>query len=101
MVSSIASVEAACVTYWIGPIMSISACVSRCVLGLVPPIPHSSSSLSSSGTSQELKIQNCSKRPKTYNSEDSLVVTHPTTNSPACGLSTVNSREGVAWVRNG
>ncbi|KAJ5960129.1 uncharacterized protein N7479_007279 [Penicillium vulpinum] len=25
---------------------------------------------------------------KTYNSEDSLVVTHPTTNSPACGLST-------------
>ena len=28
------------------------------------------------------------KEPKTYNSEDSLVVTHPTTNSPACGLST-------------
>ncbi|EKV12319.1 hypothetical protein PDIG_46440 [Penicillium digitatum PHI26] len=28
------------------------------------------------------------KRRKTYNSEDSLVVTHPTTNSPACGLST-------------
>ncbi|KAJ5475949.1 hypothetical protein N7475_001678 [Penicillium sp. IBT 31633x] len=27
-------------------------------------------------------------RTKTYNSEDSLVVTHPTTNSPACGLST-------------
>ncbi|KAJ5961119.1 uncharacterized protein N7479_008269 [Penicillium vulpinum] len=27
-------------------------------------------------------------RQKTYNSEDSLVVTHPTTNSPACGLST-------------
>ncbi|KAJ6117646.1 hypothetical protein N7512_007371 [Penicillium capsulatum] len=25
---------------------------------------------------------------KTYNSEDSLVVTHLTTNSPACGLST-------------
>ncbi|KAJ5475945.1 hypothetical protein N7475_001674 [Penicillium sp. IBT 31633x] len=31
---------------------------------------------------------NKTKRPKTYNSEDSLVVTHPTTNSPACGLST-------------
>ncbi|KUM56280.1 hypothetical protein ACN42_g10939 [Penicillium freii] len=29
-----------------------------------------------------------SKDKKTYNSEDSLVVTHPTTNSPACGLST-------------
>ncbi|KGO78443.1 hypothetical protein PITC_069060 [Penicillium italicum] len=29
-----------------------------------------------------------SKKTKTYNSEDSLVVTHPTTNSPACGLST-------------
>ena len=28
------------------------------------------------------------KNMKTYNSEDSLVVTHPTTNSPACGLST-------------
>ncbi|KAJ9482563.1 hypothetical protein VN97_g10859 [Penicillium thymicola] len=28
------------------------------------------------------------QKPKTYNSEDSLVVTHPTTNSPACGLST-------------
>ena len=25
---------------------------------------------------------------KTYNSWDSLVVTHPTTNQPACGLST-------------
>ncbi|KAJ5773059.1 hypothetical protein N7457_007955, partial [Penicillium paradoxum] len=28
------------------------------------------------------------EKTKTYNSEDSLVVTHPTTNSPACGLST-------------
>ncbi|KAJ5562125.1 hypothetical protein N7461_000886 [Penicillium sp. DV-2018c] len=28
------------------------------------------------------------RKTKTYNSEDSLVVTHPTTNSPACGLST-------------
>ncbi|KAJ5794600.1 hypothetical protein N7457_001199 [Penicillium paradoxum] len=28
------------------------------------------------------------RKKKTYNSEDSLVVTHPTTNSPACGLST-------------
>ncbi|KAJ5467538.1 hypothetical protein N7475_005290 [Penicillium sp. IBT 31633x] len=34
-------------------------------------------------------FRNTSKRKtKTYNSEDSLVVTHPTTNSPACGLST-------------
>ena len=29
-----------------------------------------------------------STKTKTYISEDSLVVTHPTTNSPACGLST-------------
>ena len=29
-----------------------------------------------------------SKKTKTYNSRDSLVVTHPTTNRPACGLST-------------
>ena len=28
------------------------------------------------------------KKRKTYNSRDSLVVTHPTTNRPACGLST-------------
>ena len=28
------------------------------------------------------------KKKKTYNSRDSLVVTHPTTNRPACGLST-------------
>jgi hypothetical protein len=28
------------------------------------------------------------KKKKTYNSRDSLVVTHPTTNLPACGLST-------------
>jgi hypothetical protein len=28
------------------------------------------------------------KSTKTYNSRDSLVVTHPTTNLPACGLST-------------
>ncbi|OJZ79599.1 hypothetical protein ASPFODRAFT_107418, partial [Aspergillus luchuensis CBS 106.47] len=28
------------------------------------------------------------KPKKTYNSRDSLVVTHPTTNRPACGLST-------------
>ena len=27
------------------------------------------------------------KKTKTYNSRDSLVVTHPTTNRPACGLS--------------
>ncbi|PYH88967.1 hypothetical protein BO71DRAFT_337702, partial [Aspergillus ellipticus CBS 707.79] len=51
---------------------------------------------------------------KTYNRRDSLVVTHPTTNLPACGLSTaertgspvlhtlwsyviVPSKEGVIW----
>ncbi|KAJ5958997.1 uncharacterized protein N7479_006147 [Penicillium vulpinum] len=34
------------------------------------------------------KSPKISKGTKTYNSEDSLVVTHPTTNSPACGLST-------------
>ncbi|RDH32391.1 hypothetical protein BDQ94DRAFT_160010 [Aspergillus welwitschiae] len=28
------------------------------------------------------------KKQKTYNRRDSLVVTHPTTNLPACGLST-------------
>ncbi|KAJ5494471.1 hypothetical protein N7463_010558 [Penicillium fimorum] len=33
-------------------------------------------------------IQKKEEKSKTYNSEDSLVVTHPTTNSPACGLST-------------
>ncbi|KAJ5275614.1 hypothetical protein N7505_004159, partial [Penicillium chrysogenum] len=33
---------------------------------------------------------------KTYNSEDSLVVTHPTTNSPACGLCAASSSVGVA-----
>ena len=36
-------------------------------------------------------IQNEEKKKeenKTYNSRDSLVVTHPTTNRPACGLST-------------
>jgi hypothetical protein len=27
---------------------------------------------------------------KTYNSRDSLVVIHPTTNRPACGLNVVN-----------
>ena len=32
--------------------------------------------------------QRAQKKPKTYNSRDSLVVTHPTTNRPACGLST-------------
>ncbi|KUM62076.1 hypothetical protein ACN42_g5060 [Penicillium freii] len=49
---------------------------------------------------------------KTYNSEDSLVVTHPTTNSPACGLSTAERTgspvfhtlwsyvSGYAWKRN-
>ncbi|KUM55758.1 hypothetical protein ACN42_g11480 [Penicillium freii] len=52
------------------------------------------------------------KNIKTYNSEDSLVVTHPTTNSPACGLSTAE-RTGspvfhtlwsyvvlYVWIRN-
>ncbi|KAJ5561363.1 hypothetical protein N7461_000124 [Penicillium sp. DV-2018c] len=53
--------------------------------------------LASSARSFELRSRNqdsinksLSKKlvSKTYNSEDSLVVTHPTTNSPACGLST-------------
>ena len=35
------------------------------------------------------------KKAKTY-SRDSLVVTHPTTNRPACGLSTVNNQVGVS-----
>ncbi|KOS47114.1 hypothetical protein ACN38_g1892 [Penicillium nordicum] len=38
---------------------------------------------------------------RTYNSEDLLVVTHPTTNSPACGLCAVNSSVDVARARNG
>ncbi|KOS40207.1 hypothetical protein ACN38_g8936 [Penicillium nordicum] len=37
---------------------------------------------------------------KAYNSEDWLVVTHPTTNSPAYGLYAADSRVGVARVRN-
>jgi hypothetical protein len=35
------------------------------------------------------------------NSEDSLVLTHPTTNSPACGLNAARSRVGVARVSLG
>jgi hypothetical protein len=35
------------------------------------------------------------KASKTYNSRDSLVVTHPTTNRPACGLNAVNTRVGA------
>jgi hypothetical protein len=35
-----------------------------------------------------INIEKMMQKTKTYNSEDSLVVTHPTTNSPACGLST-------------
>ena len=38
------------------------------------------------------------KQKKTYNSRDSLVVTHPTTNRPACGLNAVRSRVGVSRV---
>ena len=34
------------------------------------------------------KGKNIKTKIKTYNSRDSLVVTHPTTNRPACGLST-------------
>ena len=41
------------------------------------------------------------QKQKTYNSEDSLVVTNPTTNSPACGLNAAESRVGAAQVRNG
>ncbi|KUM60799.1 hypothetical protein ACN42_g6320 [Penicillium freii] len=47
--------------------------------------------LPSLGTTSRVHGKMCipnKKRTKTYNSEDSLVVTHPTTNSPACGLST-------------
>ena len=38
---------------------------------------------------------------KTYNSQDSHVVTHHTTNWPACGLSAGNSRVGAALVSLG
>lgn len=38
------------------------------------------------------------QKQKTYNSWDSLVVTHPATNQPACGLSLVNSLLGAFWV---
>ena len=39
------------------------------------------------GPSGSLDDKNAGEQ-KTYNSRDSLVVTHPTTNRPACGLST-------------
>jgi hypothetical protein len=48
-----------------------------------------------------MKKKKIKKSKKTYNSRDSLVVTHPTTNLPACGLCAVNSRVGVARVRSG
>ncbi|PYI15322.1 hypothetical protein BO99DRAFT_254129 [Aspergillus violaceofuscus CBS 115571] len=35
---------------------------------------------------------------KTYNRRDLLVVTHPTTNLPACGLNAARRRVGTAWV---
>jgi hypothetical protein len=35
---------------------------------------------------QQFQVQKC-KKSKTYNRADSLVVTDPTTNTPACGLS--------------
>ncbi|KAJ5415402.1 hypothetical protein N7465_004097 [Penicillium sp. CMV-2018d] len=38
--------------------------------------------------SRDFSATHSRSKTKTYNSEDSLVVTHPTTNSPACGLST-------------
>lgn len=47
---------------------------------------------------KEYKIK---KNKKTYNSRDSLVVTHPTTNLPACGFSAVNRALGAARVSNG
>ncbi|KOS38862.1 hypothetical protein ACN38_g10303 [Penicillium nordicum] len=37
---------------------------------------------------EPVPLAKINKKRETYNSEDSLVVTHPTTNSPACGLST-------------
>jgi hypothetical protein len=36
---------------------------------------------------------------KTYNSRDSLVVTHPTTNRPACGLNAVKRSVGAPVAR--
>ena len=41
---------------------------------------------------QLVAIRVASLKNKTYNSRDSLVVTHPTTNRPACGLHAVDSR---------
>ena len=38
-------------------------------------------------------VDSLAKNQKTYNSRDSLVVTHPTTNRPACGFNVVSS-----WV---
>ena len=38
------------------------------------------------------------KKTKTYNSRDSLVVTHPTTNRPACGFNAVSNQVGASWV---
>ncbi|KAJ5296515.1 uncharacterized protein N7443_007408, partial [Penicillium atrosanguineum] len=38
--------------------------------------------------SRQKAVSKSKNKTKTYNSRDSLVVTHPTTNLPACGLST-------------
>ncbi|KAJ5821832.1 uncharacterized protein N7525_011116, partial [Penicillium rubens] len=57
--------------------------VLTCQLSLQNPHPYPLL------TYPRVPLERCrNKNRKTYNSEDSLVVTHPTTNSPACGLST-------------
>ncbi|OJJ42162.1 hypothetical protein ASPZODRAFT_137468 [Penicilliopsis zonata CBS 506.65] len=55
---------------------------------------------------QKYKTKNVSKQStakykKTCNSRDSLVVTHPTTNLPACGLCAADSRVAAARVSLG
>ena len=49
----------------------------------------------------KLFAQKDHQKSKTYNSQDSYVVTHHTTNWPACGLCAVNSRVGAARVSLG
>jgi hypothetical protein len=52
--------------------------------------------LKSVKTEQHLVMKQKDRRKKkTYNSRDSLVVTHPATNRPACGLNAVNTWVGA------
>ncbi|KAJ5958656.1 uncharacterized protein N7479_005806 [Penicillium vulpinum] len=68
----------------VGPILLFSCFPCFSLLPIPPPtIINQSTNQYYQQHKQKAKI-----RIKTYNSEDSLVVTHPTTNSPACGLST-------------